>query len=224
MTTEESARVAANTLSGCSGIRRRRFERRASRGPALGDGRAALVLLLLDALLLEAGVVERGLLGRLDGGDLERLEAALALEHDGRDEALDLGHLGHSFALLVLERALDDVLAHVVLLREREELADLVGALRAEPHGDLIVGEPGDVVVAGLDDHEVQHGEVVADDAAAHGLALALARAPLPVAAVAALEQQAHAVVAEDALLHGEALLVVAARHAEYEARVFVTQ
>lgn len=107
------------------------------------------------------------------------------------------------------------VATYVVILGEAEELADLGGALGAEALGVHDVGEAGDVGVALLDDAEGEDGEVLADDAAADGLALALAGAAGAVAGVAVGEEEADTEGLHDALLHGETLLVVAAGDAE---------
>ena len=72
------------------------------------------------------------------------------LQPDGGDETLDLGRLeallGVLLALLGGQRPLQHVLAHVVLLAEVEQLADLVGALRSEPARDRHVREAGDLL------------------------------------------------------------------------------
>ena len=118
----------------------------------------------------------------------------------------------------------DDVLADVILLGEVEELADLGRPLGTETLGEDVVGQAGDLVLALLDDHEGEDSDVRADDAAADGLALALAGAAGAVARVAVREEEADTVGEEDALLHGEALLVVAASDAEDVALEFVAE
>ena len=105
--------------------------------------------------------------------------------------------------------------AHIVVLAQAEEAANLGGPLGAQPLGLHPVRQAGDLAVALAHDGQGQHGQVHADDAAAHALALALAGAARAVARVALAEQQAHARRVHDALLHGEALLVVAAGDAE---------
>lgn len=77
------------------------------------------------------------------------------------------------------------------------------------------IGQAGDVGIALLDDGEGQDGQVHAGDAAADGLALALAGAAGAVARGAGGEQEADTVGGHDTLLHGETLLVVAAGDAE---------
>jgi hypothetical protein len=148
-------------------------------------------------------------------GQLGRLSCPLALKSQRRNEPLNLGSLAHRLALLVGEGARNDVFAHVVLLFQIEELADLVGALGPKAAGHAVVREAGNGVVAHLNNGQVEHGNVMGDDAASDGLAFALAGPTLAVALVALVHEEADAVVAEDALTHGEALLVVAARDAE---------
>lgn len=73
-----------------------------------------------------------------------------------------------------------------------------------------------------LDDREGEHGEIHRHDAAADGLALALAGAAGAVAGVPVGEEQADSSGMHDSLLHGEALLVVAAGDLEDVALEFV--
>ena len=95
--------------------------------------------------------------------------------------------------------------------------------LGAEPLGESLGGQALDVLLALLDDDEREDGNVVADDATADRLALALTGTAGAVARVAVREQQAHTVGEEDTLLHGETLLVVAAGDAEDVALPLVT-
>lgn len=104
---------------------------------------------------------------------------------------------------------------YIVILGEAEETANLAGALGAEALGVDDVGQAGDVGIALLDDGEGEDGEVHAGDAAADGLALALAGAAGAVARVAGGEQEADTAGGHDTLLHGETLLVVATGDAE---------
>lgn len=69
------------------------------------------------------------------------------LEDHWGDEALDLGGLGLGFlALLAGEGALDNVLAHVVLLAQIEQLTDLGGTLGAQTAGHRAISQPGDLL------------------------------------------------------------------------------
>lgn len=55
------------------------------------------------------------------------------LQHNRGDEALDLGCLCLGFlALLACQGTLDHVLAHIILLAQVEQLADLGGTLRTQ--------------------------------------------------------------------------------------------
>lgn len=84
-----------------------------------------------------------------DGLLLEGGTAALALQRGGGHEALDLGALGDRLAaLLDLAGVQFHGGAHVVLLREVVELADLAGALGAPHLGLVVVGKPGDILLA----------------------------------------------------------------------------
>merc|ERR1719438_348574 len=127
-------------------------------------------------------------------------------------------------ALLGGKRPLDDVLAHVVLLRQHEQLPNLGRPLGTEPAGLGVVGKAGDLRLSLLDDDHGKNRQVGVNDAPPDGLALLLTGAPLAEAGVALLEEESDAAVGEDALLHGEALLVVAASDAEGVALPLVAQ
>lgn len=103
----------------------------------------------------------------------------------------------------------EDGQTYIIILGEAKELADLGGALGAETLGVDGVGDTWDVLLALLDDGEGEDGEVHGDDAAADGLALALAGAAWAVAGVAVGKEEADTGWVHDTLLHWEALLVV---------------
>ena len=113
---------------------------------------------------------------------------------------------------------------HIVFLAETEEPADLGGTLGTKTLGEDVVGEAVDLVLALLDDHEGEDGDIGADDAAADGLALALARAADAVARVTVREEETDTVGEEDTLLHGETLLVVATSNTEDISLPFVAE
>ncbi len=141
----------------------------------------------------------------------------LPLQHDGGDQALDLGRLELGLlALLDGQGPLDHVLTDVVVFVQVEELADLGGSLRAQTPWDGGVGQTGDLLLALLDDDQGEDGQVAVDDAAPDGLAFTLPGAALAVARVALGQQKADTFTGEDTLLHGHALLVVAAGDPEH--------
>ena len=123
---------------------------------------------------------------------------------------------GLATLLLRRDRAADDVLAHVVLLRQVEHLADLRRTLRTEPVREVLVRHTVQLALPLLHNRHVQHRDVLRNDAPAHRLALALTvlavRVETPRRTV---QQQAHTVVHKHALLHSEALLVTPASDAE---------
>ena len=135
---------------------------------------------------------------------------ALVLKTLRSNKTLDLGGLGVGLGALLLrdDLATDDKLADVVRLVEVEEPTDLGRALGAEPLGEDLVGQPRDVVLALLDDDEVEGADVGTDDATADRLALALAGAAGAVARVALGEEEADTVRDEDSLLQRETLLL----------------
>jgi len=126
-----------------------------------------------------------------------------------------LGIWLRSFLLLAGDLPSDNKLAHIVLLLEVEESADLGRTLGAETFGEDGVGEAGDLLLALLDDDEGEDGDVGADDAPADRLALALTCAARAVARVTVGEQESHTVREKDALLHRETLLIVSTCDAE---------
>lgn len=177
----------------------------------LGSLGGASLTLLDEPLDLAGSVGLLGLTVLLDLGDLGVAHVTLALHALRGDQALDLGGLGG----LALTDAADHVLAHIVVLGEAEQLADLGGTLRSQAASGGLVGEAGDVSVTLLDDGELHDGEVMTGDGTAHGLALAGTLAALTEGLHALLEEQADAVGGEDTLHHGETLLVVATGDAE---------
>jgi hypothetical protein len=191
---------------------------------ALLDLAKTLLLLLLLALLVEAAVFGGLTLRALAHLPLEGRTLALVLEHDGSDEALDLGGLVLLLAVLGLELATDDVFTDVVSLVEVEKLADVLCTLGADTAGYFTIGEFGYISVALLYENEVNDGEVTGNDATTDRLALALSLPAGAVAATVLVEQKAYTRGGENTLLHGETLLVVAARNAENVALELITE
>ncbi|KAF3852333.1 hypothetical protein F7725_005689 [Dissostichus mawsoni] len=94
-----------------------------------------------------------------------------------------------------------NILPHIILLGQVEELADLAGPLGTQAAGDSAV---------------VENAEVGINDAPTDRLAFALSSPAGTVAGVALAEQQAHTDVGQHTLLHGEALLVIASADAHH--------
>ena len=157
-------------------------------------------------------------LGLLVARALDGLVCALVLEALGSHQALDLGGLEDGLLVALDDLAANHELAHVILLGQVEELLVLGGALGTQAAGLDGVGQAGDLALTLGDDDEVAHGEVGADNATAHGAALAGTGAALAEARGALAEQEAHAVSAQHTLLHGETLLVVTAGDTEHVA------
>lgn len=126
-----------------------------------------------------------------------------------------LGVWLRSFLLFAGDLPSNDKFAHIVLLLEVEESADLGRTLWAEAFGKDGVGEARDLLLALLDDDEGEDGNVGTDDATADRLASTLASATGAEARVAVGEQESHTVREEDALLHRETLFVVSTCDAE---------
>lgn len=117
-----------------------------------------------------------------------------------------------------------NVFPDIVLLGQVEEPPDLSRTLGAEAFGEDDVGEPGDLVVALLDDDDGQDRDIGADNATTDRLAAALACAADAVARVAVRKQELDTVGQEDTLLHRETLLVISAGDAEHIALPFVAE
>merc|ERR1719215_1415524 len=185
----------------------------------LGDFSSPQLLLLLAILDQALGVILLELLGQHHPCPRLAPEITLPLEQGRSHQALDLRRL---FALARV--APNDKLAHVILLLEREQLADVRGALRTQAARPVVICEARNLLGALLRKHQAESCKVRADHAPSHGLALAAALAALAVARHALLEEQPNTVIAEDALLHGEALLVVASANAEDVALELIAQ
>eukprot|EP01084_Bolivina_argentea_P203129 346983_1 len=164
-----------------------------------------------------------GLADASDGG-LDLADAAGA--NGGGDEALDLGGLEAGLLAVLVDLTADNEATDVVLAAKVEELADLVGALGAEAAGHGDVGDTLDGGLAGLDDGDVDAGDVLGEDAAADGLATALtvAAAEGVEGVVAALDQEGDTGGGHDALDHGETLLVGATLEAEEVTLELITE
>jgi len=188
-------------------------------------GSSSLLLLLCDALGDESVVFGLLLLLRVGTPTCDGAEVAAALETERGDETLDFRSLGVWLGIRLL-RALnltpDDILANVVLLGQVEEFPDLGSPLGTETLGEDVLREAGEGGVTLLDDHEGEHGDIGTNDAAADGLALALAGAAGAVAGVAVGKEELDTIREEDTLLHGETLLVVSSGDAEDVALEFI--
>jgi len=182
-------------------------------------------LLFCEALGEEGVVLALLLLLVLEFSALEGAEVTAALEAQRGNQTLDFRCLSIRLSirvLLALNLPPNNILPNIVLLAQIEELANLGSPLGTETLGQNDVGQPGDLLVALLDNDEGQDGNIRADDAASHGLALALAGAAGTVARVTVREEEAHTVWEKDTLFHGETLLIVSTRDAENVAFPFV--
>lgn len=114
--------------------------------------------------------------------------------------------------LRALDLPSDNILSHIVLLAQVEELSDLGRTLGTESLGEDVVGQIGDLTLTLLDDDEGEDGNVGTDDAPTDGLALALTLATGTIARVSIGEEETDTVGKQNTLFHGEPLLVVPTR------------
>ena len=114
--------------------------------------------------------------------------------------------------------------AYIILLGEIEETANLGGTLGSEALGVNGVGKARNLGLALLHNCKGKDGKIRANNAAADGLALALAGASGPIAGMAVGEEEADTGRMHDTLLHRKALLVVAAGDADNVSLPLVTE
>jgi len=182
------------------------------------------LLSLLHALGEELGVI--GSVVTLLGSALllESKTVTFALENEGSNQALDLGGLGDSLAVLGGDGATDNVLTDIIVLGQVKQAADLGGTLGSQTAGDGGVGKTGDILLTLLDDSQVEYTELSIDDASTDGFPLALTAATWAVAAVSLGEKETHTGVGKDTLLHGESLLVITSSNAQTVTLPFITK
>jgi hypothetical protein len=146
------------------------------------------------------------------------LTGAFALQRQGGDETLDLGRFAHLNALLVGKDAGNDVFPHIIFLGQIEQFANVIGPFRTQAAGDGVTGQAFNLLWSLLDHDQVEHGNIVADDATTDGFALAFTGTTGTVAFVTLFAQQPDAGIGQDALAHGEALLVIPTGNAHHVA------
>mmetsp|Transcript_37677 Transcript_37677/g.83909 ORF Transcript_37677/g.83909 Transcript_37677/m.83909 type:complete len:280 (+) Transcript_37677:192-1031(+) len=193
----------------------------------LGQGLGPALALLLEPLHQQLVVLSSLGLGLLQTALLQGASPALALQCQRSHQPLDLGGLAVLLAVLLKGAPVGvDVLAHVIILGQVEELADLAGPLGTTHAGLLLIGQAGQLLLTLLDNLEVQNGALRGDDATAHRLAAALTvlAAVTPEALITAAHQQLNAQVGQNTLLHGKTLLVLATSDLEDVALELITQ
>jgi hypothetical protein len=98
------------------------------------------------------------------------------LQDDWSHQTLDLGCLESLLlAFLESEWTLDDVLTHIVFLREVEELANVTGALGSEATWNIDIGQSGNFLFTFADNDECKSGKILINDASSDGFAFTLA-------------------------------------------------
>jgi len=148
----------------------------------------------------------------------------LALQTNGGDEALDFRGFGVFLLVWILrsDRPSNNILPHIVILAQIEEFPDMVSPLGTQPLRQHNVRQSGDTLLALLDDHQGDDGEIGTNDATTDRLASSLGGALSTVTGSAGGEEEFDTVRKEDTLLHGEALLVISTANAEDVSLEFV--
>jgi len=169
------------------------------------------ITLLLLSLSKDLGVL-CGLFLVLGGTSaLHGHNVTLALQTQWGDETLDLGSL--EFLLLLTfflwEWTSDNILSYIIFLRQVEEGPDLASSLGSKTAWDGLVGQAWDIIIAFLDDDQVQHGQVGINDASSHRFSLAFSLSAWSVAGVTLGQKQTYTGVSQHSLFHWETLLVV---------------
>ncbi len=113
-------------------------------------------LSLLDDLREDLVVIGSELLGLLEALNLCSLNELLSSKSLLGNESLNLGALVESLVTL-LDLAANNVLSHVVLLAESEDLADIASSLGSESARLVVSGNSLDISITLLDDLESDH-------------------------------------------------------------------
>lgn len=166
----------------------------------------------MDALGQQLSILVRSVFGCLGASSLEGDAVSLVLHTLRSDESLDLGGLGVGFGTFLLgdDFTTDDefavrrielasvhkaysgrkVIPDIILLGQTKEPSNLGGTFGTEALRVDDISETRDISLALLDDGQSQDGEILSDNAATHGFALALASSSRSVARVAVGEEQ----------------------------------
>lgn len=140
--------------------------------------------------------------------DLLGLQSSLSLQGLRSNQSLDSWSLRVGLAVL-LNGSSDNVVSDVVLLRQTEELSDVVGSLWTQSLWGGDVGQTLNVSLTLLDNSQSNDRQVLVDDTASDGLSLSLTNSSWSVTRVTLRQQQSDSGWVQDTLLHWETLLVV---------------
>merc|ERR1712168_1098648 len=103
--------------------------------------------------------------GRTSTFSFALLSLLHALENEGSYQALDLGSLGDSLAVLGGDWATDNVLADIIVLGQVEQATDLAGTLGPKTTGDGVVSKTRNILLTFLDNSQVEYAELSIDNA-----------------------------------------------------------
>ena len=186
---------------------------RDGRRATLGEGLASAFTLFANTKGKELVVFRSLRLGLGLLGFLRRRARVLALDDERGDETLNLRRLGLLLAGggFELTTVRVHVLANIIFLGQGEELTNLARTLRTAETRNFGIRQARNLGVALLDDDQVQHRNVLGDDATTARLASAFTLTATERSETAGTlgHEQEDALVRQHALLHAEPLLVV---------------
>jgi hypothetical protein len=152
----------------------------------------SLLTFLMHTLSQQLSILVRSILRGLSGSSLEGEAVSLVLHALRSNQSLNLGGLGVWFGAFLLgyDFTSNDEFSDIILLGETKESSDLGSTLGTKTLGVDDVGETWDITLALLDDGQSQNGQILSDNAATDGLALAFTGSAGSVAGVAIGEEE----------------------------------
>lgn len=194
-------------------------------------GKNGVVFLFLFLLSLEVTAFEGS-------------EMTTALETEGSDETLDFWTMGgvstcykekrkgrnvrlgiwlSTFFLRRCDLASNNVLAHIILLAQVEEGANLGCPLRAKSLRKDVIRQARDIVITLLYDDDGENGDIGTNDTSSNRFSFTFTSTTDSVARMAIGKKKSNTVGEENTLLHRETLLVVATSDSEDVTLPFVS-
>jgi len=127
--------------------------------------------------------------------------------------------------LLVGGLTSNDVLEHIILVSEVEQLADLAGTFGTTTAGDNLVGKTRDLLLTLLDNDAVDHRKIIGNDAATDSAtATHTITVTTTIADSTGLKKKTNTVIDKNTLLHGETILIITTSDTKNVAFEFITK